>query len=89
VYNLSITIFVKGVEKLAFVISECLLLDLLKKKNMSQAEFARKLGVSRQFVHDLIILKKFMSYEFAVNASFILDCEMHSLYKTTFVKQQE
>ncbi|OAS13237.1 helix-turn-helix transcriptional regulator [Paenibacillus oryzisoli] len=65
---------------MAFRIGECLLLTLLHNRNMSQAEFARKLECSRQYVHGLINGTETMSLEFALNAAHILECSVNDLY---------
>lgn len=70
---------------MAFVLVECLLLEILVRKKMSQAKFARLMKVERQFIHSLIIMERIMSYEFAVNASFILECDMSEFYRTDYV----
>lgn len=57
------------------------LLDLrLKEANLTKAEFARRLGVSRQFINQIIKKKKMFSYEMSLKASYILDCEPRDLY---------
>jgi plasmid maintenance system antidote protein VapI len=79
----------KGVS-MAFLLVECLLPERLAENgNMSQAEFARKMKVKRQFIHSLINMKRIMSYEFSLNASFILNCEMTDFYKTIYVEEQD
>ncbi|EJL45670.1 putative transcriptional regulator [Brevibacillus sp. CF112] len=66
---------------MAFQLGECLLLTLLHKKNMSQAEFARRMGVSRQYVNQLINGETTMSLIFAINAAHVLGCQITDLYK--------
>lgn len=73
---------------MAFRLAECLLLDLLKKKGMSQSEFARRLGVSRQYINKLINGDRTMTLEMAINSSFILDCQVNDLYKIIFVSSR-
>jgi plasmid maintenance system antidote protein VapI len=74
---------------MAFQLAECLLPKLLKKINMSQAEFARRLGVTRQYIHKLIIGTSTMSLEMAVNAAFILECQVNDLYKIIYVSNRK
>jgi plasmid maintenance system antidote protein VapI len=74
---------------MAFELVECLLPEQLTKNNMSQAKFARKMKVERQFIHSLINMKRIMSYEFSLNASFILNCQMSDFYKTVYVPEQD
>ncbi|MFD1954259.1 transcriptional regulator [Paenibacillus thailandensis] len=65
---------------MAFLLGECLLQDHLNRKGMSQSEFARRMGCSRQFVSQLIAGKAFMSLEFAINAAYILECKPTDFY---------
>lgn len=66
---------------MAFHLGECLLPQLLLDKNMRQAEFARRIGVSRQYVNQLITGEATMSLIFAINAAHVLDCQITDLYK--------
>jgi plasmid maintenance system antidote protein VapI len=65
---------------MAFLLGECQLQSLLKRANMKPAEFARQMECSRTYVSDLISGDKTMSLEFAINAAYILDCEVNELY---------
>ncbi|OMD29161.1 hypothetical protein BJP48_18900 [Paenibacillus odorifer] len=65
---------------MAFLLGECLLLDRLKDVGMSQADFAKRLNCSRQYVGQLVSNKARMSLEFAINAADVLDCSVKSLY---------
>jgi transcriptional regulator with XRE-family HTH domain len=73
---------------MAFQLGECLLLQRLKAKNMSPAEFARRMKVSRQYVHKLISGEDTMSLEFAINAAHILECRVTDLYVLNIVKSR-
>ncbi|MFU1797652.1 helix-turn-helix domain-containing protein [Paenibacillus azoreducens] len=53
-------------------LGDCLLLERLKEKGISQAEFARRMGITRQYVNKLIHRERTMSIEFAINAANIL-----------------
>lgn len=65
---------------MAFRLGECLLLDILERKNMTQAEFARRMKVSRQYVNRIATGEDTMSLEFAINAAHILGCRVTDLY---------
>ena len=65
---------------MAFLLGECLLLDILKANNMTQAKFARKMGCSRQYVNQLISGDAVMSLEFAINAALVLNCQVIDFY---------
>jgi len=65
---------------MAFLLGECLLLDRLNDRKMSQAEFARKMECSPAYVSGLISGKEKMSLEFAINAAQILKCRVTDLY---------
>jgi transcriptional regulator with XRE-family HTH domain len=66
---------------MAFLLGECLLLEILNEKGMSQAEFARRMDCSRQYVSQLISGDATMSLQFAINASFLLDCDYRRFYR--------
>lgn len=68
---------------MTFQLGECLLLKLLDREGMSQAEFARRMQCSRQYVHRLTKKKETMSLIFAINASYILNCDWKSFYTLT------
>lgn len=65
---------------MAFLLGECLLLNILEKKGMSQADFARRMKCSRAFVSQLITGDSKMSLEFAINAAYILECTVSDFY---------
>lgn len=73
---------------MGFLLRECLLLYRLEQKGMTQAEFARKMKVSRQYVHKLIAGERTMSLEFALNAAYILECKTTDLYIVEFVSNR-
>jgi len=56
--------------------------------DLSQAEFARRLGVSEAFVSQIINGngKKKFSYEMAKNAADILGCQMEDLHEWIYVR---
>ena len=74
---------------MAFRLGECLLLNVLKRRNMSQSEFARRMNVSRQYIHRLATNQKVMSLEFAINACYVLDCDILDLYVIETTGRQE
>ncbi|MHA7967667.1 helix-turn-helix transcriptional regulator [Paenibacillus sp. CAU 1782] len=65
---------------LSLELGESLLEPRLKEANLTKAEFARRLGVSRQFINLIIKKKKMFSLEMSLKASYILDCEPRDLY---------
>lgn len=60
--------------------SKCHLLELLKTRNMSQSEFARRMHMQRQQVYRYIKLERVMSLEMAVAAAATLECDIKDLY---------
>ncbi|WP_110933794.1 helix-turn-helix transcriptional regulator [Paenibacillus bouchesdurhonensis] len=69
-------------------LGDCLLLERLEEKGISQAEFAKRMGVSRQFVSKLISGERKMSLEFAFNAAHILGCRVTDLYILEVVRNR-
>ncbi|TYA10951.1 helix-turn-helix transcriptional regulator [Paenibacillus faecis] len=65
---------------MAFLLGECLLLDRLKEKGVTQAEFSRRMKCSRAYVTQLIYGDSKMSLEFAINAAHFLECRVTDLY---------
>lgn len=65
---------------MAYLLGDCLLLDRLKEREMTQSEFARRIDCSRQFVSQLISGDAFMTLEFAINAAEILGCRTTDFY---------
>lgn len=61
----------------------CRLPELLG--DMTQTEFAKRLGVSDPFVSKLIKGEKHFSLELAVNAAYILNCLPEDLYEWNVV----
>lgn len=74
---------------MGFRVLECLLLDVLKKKGIKKAEYARKIGISRQYVQKLVNNQSVMSIEIMINSCHILDCELKDLYRIIFQKEGE
>lgn len=58
----------------------CLLAYYRKKAKMTQREFAKRMGVTQPFISRIEKNMKPMSYDFALNAAYILDCRMEDLY---------
>lgn len=56
------------------------LLELINLAGLTQAEFARRLGVSKTFIVKVIRGEKKFSYERAYQASIILNCRMEELH---------
>lgn len=55
--------------------------ELLEKKRMSQAEFARRLGVTESYVSKIISLKSKFRITTAKDAAGILGCYIDDLYE--------
>lgn len=68
---------------MALKLEECLLLDRLKDRKMTQSDFAKRMECSRQYVSALARGTEFMSLEFAINAADILHCRVTDLYVLT------
>lgn len=70
----------------SLLLGESRLPQLLKRaNNMSQSEFARRLGVSRQFITKVIKKERKFSLEQALLAAHILDCDVNELYHYSIV----
>lgn len=65
---------------MSYMLGDCLLLDRLEEKGVSQAEFARAMKCSRSFVTQLIKGDAHMSLQFAINAAHYLGCRVTDLY---------
>ncbi|OMF35246.1 hypothetical protein BK133_11075 [Paenibacillus sp. FSL H8-0548] len=73
---------------MAFLLGECLLLDVLKKRGMKRAAFAGKMDCSRAFVTQLIRGEAYMSLEFAINAAHLLECQVTDFYVLNIGKRR-
>ncbi|CAH1058824.1 helix-turn-helix transcriptional regulator [Paenibacillus pseudetheri] len=71
-----------------FQLGDCLLLERLKEKGWTQAYFAKRMDVSRQFVNRIISGERKMSFEFALNAAHILGCRTTDLYVLEVVRDR-
>ncbi|WP_445323770.1 helix-turn-helix domain-containing protein [Paenibacillus sp. FSL R5-0407] len=69
---------------MSYVLGECLLLDRLREKGVSRAEFARALKCTRAYVTQLINGDAHMSLTFAINAAHYLGCRVTDLYVLTW-----
>lgn len=67
-------------------LGECLLLERLKERGLSQAEFARRMGITRQYVNKLIRRERTMSMEFAINAAHVLGIPIEEFRITYFYR---
>lgn len=65
---------------MAFLLGDCLLLDRLEEKGITQAEFARHMKCTRSYVSQLISGESKMSLTFAINAAHFLNCRVTDLY---------
>ncbi|SMF88100.1 DNA-binding transcriptional regulator, XRE-family HTH domain [Paenibacillus uliginis N3/975] len=72
---------------MSFQLGDCTLLERLNEKGWTQAEFAKRMGVSRQYVSKLINGERKMSLEFAFNAAHILGCRITDLYILKVVRR--
>jgi transcriptional regulator with XRE-family HTH domain len=55
--------------------------ELLATKGWSQAEFARRLGISEGFLSQVISGKRYFSYPTASEAAWLLGCSMEDLHE--------
>lgn len=78
---------IKELVTVAYRVGTCLLPIHLRRKRMTQQEFAIRLGKTKQTVTRYCKNQQIMSYETAYNASIILGCEMSELYE--FVRVRE
>lgn len=69
----------------SLVLGESQLPQLLKKANMTQSDFAKQMGVSREFIRKIIHKEddKVFSLTRALQAAYILDCGVEDLYEYT------
>lgn len=70
----------------SLVLGKSLLPERLIEASLNQAELARKLGVSRQFIGKVIAGKRNFSFEMALNAAHILNCEPKDLHQIIYIK---
>ncbi|RUS42257.1 helix-turn-helix transcriptional regulator [Cohnella sp. AR92] len=54
--------------------------ELCRKRGITQAELARRLGVTRQFIYKVNQRLANFSFEQAINAAYILDCRAEDLH---------
>lgn len=66
---------------LAFEVGRCLLRYHLKKKNMTQAKLAERLGVSEQQMNKYVNDRQRMSINVSKNISAIFGCRIKDLYE--------
>ncbi|WP_322922085.1 helix-turn-helix transcriptional regulator [Paenibacillus campi] len=69
-------------------LGRCLLDHHLKSRNMSQAEFARRLGIDKRRVSYYCHGERLMSPDIMYGASVLLDVPMESLYEFAFGDDQ-
>ncbi|GCL71750.1 XRE family transcriptional regulator [Paenibacillus naphthalenovorans] len=55
--------------------------ELLRARNMSQAELARRIGVSRSYISQIISGKETFSLIKAKEAAIVLECYVDDLYE--------
>lgn len=70
-------------------LGESRLPSLLRKADMTQAEFARRLGVSRQYITKIIKRERTFTLEQGIHAGFILNCDTNDLYVIEFINRRE
>lgn len=63
------------------IFGRCLLLELLEKKRMTQADLASKANISRSQINEYISNTRIMSFKNAAIISFTLGCKMEDLYE--------
>ncbi|GIO39094.1 helix-turn-helix transcriptional regulator [Paenibacillus antibioticophila] len=73
---------------MGYILGDCLLQDRLNDAGLTQAEFARRMGVSPQYVNKIIRGSRKMSLEFAINAAQILGCRITDLYILEIVRDR-
>lgn len=66
---------------MALQIGRSLLRYRIKRANLTQKEFAKRLGVGQSFITMVIKGERVLSLERAVNAAKILDCDVTDLYE--------
>lgn len=60
--------------------------ELLKQVNMSQAEFSRRIGVSKPYVTQIIKRESVFSLLVAKKASDVIGCKIEDLYEWEYRK---
>lgn len=66
---------------MALLMGRSLLKSRIKQAGLSQKEFANRLGVTESFVSMVITGERIFSFERAVNAAEILDCDVKDLHE--------
>ncbi len=61
-----------------------LIKEQVKEKGMSQAEFARLIGMARQNVAKLVFEKKSIDTDLLCKISEVLDCNFFDYYKSNY-----
>ncbi|RHW37288.1 XRE family transcriptional regulator [Neobacillus notoginsengisoli] len=74
---------------MAYKIGRCLLLDLLRKKDMSQLQLAEIMGIRVQQINKYVLNKQRMSLQVAKNIATILNCKIDDLYEWIEVGNEE
>lgn len=64
-----------------YVAGDCRLRQLLKQRNLSQTELARRLKMKPQQIHNYISGRRVMTLEIAKNIATVLSCEIDDLYE--------
>lgn len=64
-----------------YKVGKCLLLDLLKRRGITQSDLAVHLGVSRQRINAIAHNREKMSLEIAYTIAKLLQCDIEDLYK--------
>lgn len=64
-----------------YIVGNCLLRDLLLKRDMTQLELAERLNVAPQQVNHYVQNNRVMSIQTAMNVSRILNCNIEDLYE--------
>lgn len=63
------------------IFGRCLLLAILEKKRMSQADLSSKTNISRTQISEYISNSRIMSFKNAVIISSVLGCKIEDLYE--------
>lgn len=71
-----------------YKVEKCLLLDMLRRKQMSQSDLANRTGISKQQINAYVQNRQMMTFQTAYNISVILDCDMSELYKMSLVSNE-
>lgn len=71
-----------------YQVERCLLLDLLRKRGMTQTDLADLLGIPKQRINEYVNDRHVMPYNIAYSISKTIHCDMADLYKMSVANNE-